>query len=617
MSGTSTSVSKRTDDPELVFWLRMALHSSAIVDVGARNVTSGLPAWLRGIGVRQVRLACGLVMFSYIFSHFFNHALGNISFDTMEAWLQWHLWWWRIPLVNGTLYTAAAIHLSLGLWALYQRRHFRYTAAEIAQLVLGFSIPLLLASHFGVERVAGWLYGRVPVSYAPPLLGYWVTRPYMVAVQFTLLTVAWTHACIGLYFWLRLKPFFKWAWPMLFAAAVLLPSLAMIGTYHGAQEVIQLVKQPQWRAQHINPIPRPQRAFIDQITLFYFPIGYAAAIMLVFAARGVRTVRERRRGMFTVSYPHRQVRVPKGLSVLEASLRFNIPHASVCGGRARCSTCRVRVVSDRSKLPRPSGREAFVLTRVGVGADPSIRLACQLRPQSDIAVIPILQPNVGTGFVRSSQRMHIGEERYVVSMFVDMRGSTQLSEVRLPFDVVFLINRFVEAVSQAIADAGGQPNQFVGDGVLALFGLDVDRATACRQALRAAALTASNVAYLNHQFTTEVRDPIQYGIGIHAGEAIVGDIGFRGHTVFTALGDSVNVASRLQDMTKNLNCLVIMSDEVCKTAGLPADVLTRREVEIRGHDEPMAVRTVEDPTVLTSLLESADSEPMSADAAGR
>lgn len=617
MSGTSTSVSKRTDDPELVFWLRMALHSSAIVDVGARNVTSGLPAWLRGIGVRQVRLACGLVMFSYIFSHFFNHALGNISFDTMEAWLQWHLWWWRIPLVNGTLYTAAAIHLSLGLWALYQRRHFRYTAAEIAQLVLGFSIPLLLASHFGVERVAGWLYGRVPVSYAPPLLGYWVTRPYMVAVQFTLLTVAWTHACIGLYFWLRLKPFFKWAWPMLFAAAVLLPSLAMIGTYHGAQEVIQLVKQPQWRAQHINPIPRPQRAFIDQITLFYFPIGYAAAIMLVFAARGVRTVRERRRGLFTVSYPHRQVRVPKGLSVLEASLRFNIPHASVCGGRARCSTCRVRVVSDRSKLPRPSGREAFVLTRVGVGADPSIRLACQLRPQSDIAVIPILQPNVGTGFVRSSQRMHIGEERYVVSMFVDMRGSTQLSEVRLPFDVVFLINRFVEAVSQAIADAGGQPNQFVGDGVLALFGLDVDRATACRQALRAAALTASNVAYLNHQFTTEVRDPIQYGIGIHAGEAIVGDIGFRGHTVFTALGDSVNVASRLQDMTKNLNCLLIMSDEVCKTAGLPADVLTRREVEIRGHDEPMAVRTVEDPTVLTSLLESADSEPMSADAAGR
>src|SRR5438309_7889845 len=111
----------------------MSLQAPAIIDVRHQGATASslLMRWLRGIGVRQVRLATGLVMFAYIFSHFFNHALGNISYETMESWLRWHVWWWRMPAVNYTLYTAAMIHFSLGLWALYQRRHFRYTATEI------------------------------------------------------------------------------------------------------------------------------------------------------------------------------------------------------------------------------------------------------------------------------------------------------------------------------------------------------------------------------------------------------------------------------------------------------------------------------------------------------
>ena len=135
----------------------MAVKAPAIVDVrpSGANVTLGLPAWLRGIGVRQVRFACGLVMFSYIFSHFFNHALGNISYATME-------WWLSITSGGGEFQSSISrstprlpSHFSLGLWALYQRRHFRYAGAEITQLVLGLSIPLWLASHFGAVRIAG------------------------------------------------------------------------------------------------------------------------------------------------------------------------------------------------------------------------------------------------------------------------------------------------------------------------------------------------------------------------------------------------------------------------------------------------------------------------------
>ena len=235
----------------------MTVQAPALGDVQATRFDAKAQAlaWLRGIGVRQVRLACGLIMFAYIFSHFFNHALGNISYALMQNWLWYHIWWWRIPVVNITLYTAAAIHFSLGLWALYQRRHFRYTAAEITQLLLGLSIPLWLADHFGAVRLAGSLYDIAPLPYANPLFAYWTTRQHMIAVQFILLTVAWTHASIGLYFWLRLKPFFRWAGPILSPIAVLLPPLAMLGAHQAAREVIELAKNPAWRAQNIQTDP--------------------------------------------------------------------------------------------------------------------------------------------------------------------------------------------------------------------------------------------------------------------------------------------------------------------------------------------------------------------------
>ena len=222
--------------------------------------------------------------------------------------------------------------MSLGLWALYQRRAFRYTAIEIVQLVFGLSIPLLLASHFGIVRLGGVMFDRPPPYYAAPLLAYWVARPYMVGVQFVLLTVVWIHACIGLYFWLRLKPFFRWAAPFLLAIAVLLPVLAMTGTHRGAHEVTGLAANPQWRSQNIEPTPPPQRAAIEDITLYYFPIFYGvrSCWCSLRAAFGcARTPSRHEHGDLSRA----QGALPAGLSMLETSIRYNVPHASVCGGR--------------------------------------------------------------------------------------------------------------------------------------------------------------------------------------------------------------------------------------------------------------------------------------------
>jgi adenylate cyclase len=285
-----------------------------------------------------------------------------------------------------------------------------------------------------------------------------------------------------------------------------------------------------------------------------------------------------------------------------------VPHASVCGGRARCSTCRIRVIGDCTSLPEPSNREAFVLNRVGSASDPAIRLACQLRPENDISFFQIFTPQ--TVATRHGGPSHIGEERYLVSMFVDMRGSTRLAENRLPFDTVFVVNRFLGAVSQAVIECGGQPNQFLGDGQLALFGLATTRQAACRQALKAAARISVHVEELNQFLKNDLREPIRFGIGIHGGEVIVGDIGYRDHMVFTALGDAVNVAARLQDMTKNLGCEVIFSDEVRVTAGLAPDALPQQDVEIRGRAEPMSVRVVTSAGALTTLV--IEDEPVAA-----
>jgi adenylate cyclase len=558
--------------------------------------------FVRGISARQIRLASGLVLFGYLVSHFLNHALGNISMDALATGVYYHAAFWQFLPVAIAFYAAALVHTGLGIWALYERRQFHWKAIEPLQLVLGLSIPALIITHIAGVRLGHTLFGHEKF-YPQVLFAYWIVWPLKMWLMYVVMIIAWVHGCIGLYFWLRMKAFYKRSAPFLLAVAVLVPTLAMLGLYQGGRNVVDS-DSVEWRAENLSPrqVGTPaQQAVLDRIE-DYFLIGYLGLIGLVLLGKGVRAIAERRGGMINLSYGNgRTVRVPKGLSVLEASLRYHVPHASVCGGRARCSTCRIRVIGDCSLLPAPSQREAFVLNRVGT-ADPSIRLACQLRPESDLSFFQLFLPQTVSAKGHASQPHRIGQERYLVSMFVDMRGSTKLAENQLPFDTVFIVNRFLGAVSQAVIECGGQPNQFVGDGQLALFGLATGPQTACRQALKAAAMIAANVEELNQFLSHDLREPIRFGIGIHGGEVIIGDIGYRDHMVFTALGDAVNVAARLQDMTKILGCEAIVSEEVRVTAGMSADALPRQEVEIRGRTEPMMVRAVASAKMLSALV---------------
>ena len=278
-----------------------------------------------------------------------------------------------------------------------------------------------------------------------------------------------------------------------------------------------------------------------------------------------------------------------------------IPHASVCGGRGRCSTCRVRIGGeDRTKLPPPSDDEQKVLARVG--APPNVRLACQLRPPPGRYRVTTLLP-AGAGPVEAYRRQpqaH-GGERYVAILFADIRGFTSISEGKLPYDVVFLLNRYFRATGHAIESAGGRLDKFIGDGVMAIFGLDVEPEAACRQALDAARRMALALDELNEAMSGDLDQPLRIGIGLHAGPSIVGEMGYERATQLTAIGDTVNIASRLESLTKEFAAELVVSQELLDRAGVVLPDAPHQLVEIRGRQEKLDVRVVKEAGELTRM----------------
>src|SRR5258705_8474873 len=301
---------------------------------------ASLDKYTRGVGVRQIRLACGMVLFAYLLSHFVNHAFGNISLDALATGVKYHTAFWkRLPIAR-VFYTAGAVHAGLGIWALYQRRQFHWKAIEPVQLVLGLSIPALIITHLAGVRFDDVLFHHQKL-YPQVFYSYWIIWPYKMWLMFIVLIVSWVHGCIGLYFWLRMRAFFETAAPFLLAAAVLVPTLAMLGLYQGGRRVVQDSRTAQWKADNLSRRQvgtAAEQDIIDGI-VGYFLIGYVGLIGFVLIARGVRTLNERRGGMINLSYGNgRTVRVPKHLSVLEAILLNNVPLASICGGSPSFST---------------------------------------------------------------------------------------------------------------------------------------------------------------------------------------------------------------------------------------------------------------------------------------
>ena len=550
--------------------------------------------------IARVRLASGVVLFVFVASHLLNHALGNISLATMEAGREVFLAVWRNPVGGLLLYISLVTHFGLVLHTIYRRRTLRMPVREALQIVAGLAIPPLLTVHVIGTRGLHQFFD-VNDLYAYVVMAIWVFEPVEGLKQTAALLIAWFHGCVGLHYWLKLKPWYPKVGGTLFALALLWPAFALSGFATAGREVTILMQDPEWLSAVQSAVGGPDAAAVGWglATIENGYWGLAVILVAVFVLRWVRMAL-RRASELTLTYPDgRAVTVRRGISVLEASRDAGIPHASVCGGRGRCSTCRVRVGGGKEHLPPPGEDEARVLTRVGAAAN--VRLACQIRPTQDLTVTPLLPAAAQASDGHARPAFIEGSEREIAIMFIDIRAFTQMAEKKLPYDTVFVLNQYFRTMGSAVEEAGGRLDKFIGDGVMALFGIDGAPAEGCRNALIAARAVATSLEDLNANLKEDLDEAIRIGIGIHAGPVIVGEMGYAAVRSVTAIGGAVNTASRLETANKDFKSQLVVSHDVVERAAVDLSQFPLQEISVRGRDEPIAVHVLDDATQLPDL----------------
>jgi len=246
-------------------------------------------------------------------------------------------------------------------------------------------------------------------------------------------------------------------------------------------------------------------------------------------------------------------------TLLKQALAHGVPLTHSCGGNARCSTCRVVVLE--GELPPRNALEKALADRLGL--PDIVRLACQLPAATSMRVRRVIRDSLDHQFLAQSAE---ARERNVAILCSDVRGFTNFCERHLPYDVVHALNRYFRAMGSAVTSNGGRVDKYMGDGVLAVFGLDDTSAHPAVLALRAARAMLAALPGFNAYLGDAFSERFAIGIGIHYGPVVVGRIGHDASAPVTVIGDTVNVAARLESATKDL-APVLLSEEAYLATG--------------------------------------------------
>jgi adenylate cyclase len=542
----------------------------------------------------RLRLVSALVMLSFVVCHLVSHITLLVSFHVANRALTILMAPWRTDIGTAILLTAALVHYVNALWSIYERRYLRLSTWEWWQLGLGLCIPPLLIIHVLGTRVAEELL-NVNSDYVEILVLHWIgSEPRYLWTQTAAVLAVWTHASIGIHFWLRTKRWYPSARAPLAVVAILIPTLALAGYVSAGNQIVRdAAEEPGYVRSVLDEanFTSADGAVIHRWAYLGFASHFALVGLTFAAVWGRRLVYRLRRPPTLTHSSGRTMPILPGATVLETLRENGIPHASVCGGRARCTTCRVMVTRGLAALPAPAVLEAKALARIE--APPGLRLACQIRPTADLTVMPLL-PADATPAQCSVRGGLEGSERLITMVFVDLRGSTTLGEAKLPYDVLFILNQFFTEMTKALDATNGHYSQFTGDGLLALYGLAArDPATGPADALRGAREMLTRLEQLNRRLVGELAQPLRIGIGMHFAEAIVGSMGPPRSQIITAIGDAVNTAARLEGLTKEYDCALVISRRAAEAAGLDLSVHQLHAVAVKGRVEKVEFYALE------------------------
>jgi adenylate cyclase len=279
--------------------------------------------------------------------------------------------------------------------------------------------------------------------------------------------------------------------------------------------------------------------------------------------------------------------------LLQASLRSGIPHTHVCGGQARCSTCRVLIVAGGAHCQPRNAREQEMADRLRFG--PEIRLACQTTVTGDATVRRLVldadDVELTDQLTLGALRRQVGVERRVAVLFADIRGFTAFAERLPPYDVIHALNRYFHRVERIVRDRRGYVDNYMGDGLLAIFGT-ASPETAPLDAVLAGLEMLEAVRQLRPYFEAVYRQSLRIGVGVHTGSVVLGSVGPPGHDRFTAIGDTVNFASRIEAATKATGTSLLVSSDTWAEVNTQVEARALEGIALPGRAHPCTLYEV-------------------------